>query len=96
MFFVKIHKSQTELIAICDADLLGKTFSEGRLKLKVSEHFYKGKEKSGEEVEKIMKEESDFNLVGEKTIKLALKVGLIDQDCIITIQGVPHAQIISC
>jgi len=96
MFFVKIHKGQTELIAICDADLIGKTFSEGRLELKISEHFYKGEEKGSEEVEGIMKEESDFNLVGEKAIKLALKVGLIDQDCIATIQGVPHGQVISC
>lgn len=93
--YIKIHKNyDRSVIAICDKELVGKKFSEGKLYLDVSERFYKGEEKSEEEIEKILNEACNVNFVGEKSIKLGVKMGLIQQENIITIKEVPHAQFI--
>lgn len=83
-----------KVVAICDNDLIGKEFEEGELYLKISESFYNGESKTIEEVEEIMINEDNLNLVGEKTIKIALNLKLINEKNIIKVQGVPHAQII--
>ena len=83
-----------KVVAICDNDLIGKEFDEGELYLKISESFYNGESKTIEEVEEIMINEDNLNLVGEKTIKIALNLKLINEKNIIKVQGVPHAQII--
>ncbi len=33
------------------------------------------------------------NLVGKKTVDIAVKHGFVDRACVLTIGGVPHAQI---
>ena len=52
---VKIHKSYREIIAICDSNLIGKTFEQGKFQLDVKESFFKGDEKNKTEVLEIMK-----------------------------------------
>ena len=96
--YIKIHDSYRKIVAICDSDILGKKFQQGNFQLEVNEGFYCGEKKSPEEIEEIIKdlikEDSTFNLVGEQTIKLALKLELIDEEGIIYIQGIPHALIL--
>ena len=92
MVYVKIHKS---IVAVCDEELIGKEFKEGKLSLKVSERFYKGEKKSEEEVKDIIMNATNLNIVGKKSIKIALDLGIINKDSIITIKDIPHAQIIS-
>lgn len=98
MFYINIIKSYRDVVAICDSELLGKKFEENNLQLEVKENFYKGKEGdrvSEKEAEKIIdnmvKEDATFNIVGEKSIALALKKGIITDDGIKTIQGIPCA-----
>ena len=55
MIYVKFHKGSSVIVAICDSNLIGKTFKEGKLSLNVSEHFYKGELKTEDEVKEIMK-----------------------------------------
>lgn len=90
---VKIHSSYRNTVAICDPDLLGKNFEEGDKQIFVNENFFKGEEKSEEEVLEIMgqgsSEDYTFNIVGKQSIDLALKAGLIQKEGIISIQGVP-------
>ncbi len=93
--YVKKHESKDRIIfAICDEDLVGKKFSEDDLVLDVSERFYKGEIKTNEEVEEILRNSSNINLVGKKTVDFALKLGILNKDSIVVIDGVPHAQII--
>src|SRR3989338_431270 len=41
--YAKLHKTDTRtILAVCDEDILGKTFREKGLKLEVTEHFFKG------------------------------------------------------
>lgn len=92
---VKIHKGSSEIVAICDKELLGKVFSDGKYELKVSEHFYNGEELNEDKIEKIMKESNNLNIVGENSINLALKLKRIKEENIINIGEVKHAQAVT-
>lgn len=95
---VKIHSSYRNVIAICDSNLIGKSFEEGIRCISISPTFFQGEEKTEQEVLEIIEKGSDedytFNIVGKESIAVALKSGLIKQDGIVTIQGVPVALVL--
>ena len=95
---VKIHKTYRDVIAICDSDLIGKKFEQGKLQLDVKESFFKGEEISEERTIQIMKEMSKedgtFNIIGKKSINAALKAKIISQNGIKKIQGIPFTLIL--
>ena len=92
MIYLKINKTeQNEVVAVCDADLIGKSFSEKNLKLDITEKFYKGKITSKEEIIKILKDAENINIVGKESIKLAVDAGIIEKNNIIKIKKIPHA-----
>ena len=90
---VNIIKSYREVVAICDSELLGKYFEEGNFQLDVKESFYKGNKKTEQEVIQIIldmkSEDATFNLVGERAVNAAIKAGLISEDSVRKIQGIP-------
>ena len=96
--FVKIHHSYREVVAICDSELLGKYFEEGEYQLDLKESFYKGDETSEEETLKLIKnfskEDATFNIVGEKSIQLALKAEIIKEEGIKKIDNIPYALVL--
>jgi len=93
---VKIHKTENKqiLVAVCDKELLGKKFEECNKQLDLSSDFYDGDERSDKETSDIMRNSYMLNLVGEKTIKLALEDGLILPENIKKIADIPYANII--
>ncbi|MCK5043415.1 DUF424 family protein [Candidatus Pacearchaeota archaeon] len=95
--FVKITSSCREIVAICDFNLIGKKFGEGKFQLDVKENFYKGEEVPEEKVIDIMqnmsKEDATFNIVGKKSVNCALKAGIISKEGIKKIKGIPFAMI---
>lgn len=92
--FCKIHsRGKDSILAVCDKELLGKTLKQGELEFKVSTSFYSGKETTEQELREMLKEHTNINLVGEKSIGVAIKENLISEKNIIRISGVPHAQI---
>ncbi len=97
MFF-KIHNSYREVIAICDSELIGKYFEEGKFQLDVKESFYKGQEVSEEEIIKLIRrravEDATFNIVGEKSVSLAIELGLVAKEGIKRIQNIPFVMIL--
>jgi len=91
---MKIYRRGKEtLVAACDANLIGKTFREGELRLHVSS-FYDGDYVTEEQLLSHLKMATIANLVGKETIRLALKARIIEREGIITVQGVPHAQMV--
>lgn len=91
--YIKIHNTgDRAVIAVADKELIGKTIEENNLELKITERFYKGEEKTEEEIIEILKKATNVNLVGKKTINAALKAGVISKENILTIQNIPHAQ----
>jgi len=91
---VKFHKVRDgkKIIAICDEDLFGKKFEDKKLQLDLSSDFYKGKKMPEEDIIKFLSGAYIINLVGEKSINLGLKQGLIDKGNIIYVKKIPHAQ----
>ncbi len=95
---VKIHNTYRDIVAVCDSELLGKLFEEDKFQLDVKESFFKGEEKTKQEVFDIMqdmaKEDATFNIVGREATELAIEAGIITQEGIKEIQGVPFALVL--
>jgi hypothetical protein len=82
------------LVAICDKELVGKSFEEGGLFLSISEGFYKGEVATESDVVRSLKHATIANLVGKRAIKCALDNHFIEEVNIIFVEGVPHAQMV--
>ncbi len=95
---VKIHNAYRKVVAICDSELLGKTFEEGRAVLNLKENFYKGDDKNEQETIEIMKDlasgDATFNIVGKQSCNSALKAGIISKEGIRKVQGIPFALVL--
>ena len=92
---VKIHNSPDgkKIIAICDAEILGKRFEDGKKQLDLSSRFYEGKTMTEEDILKNSEKCSfHINAVGEKSISFCIKQGFVDKDNVMHIAGVPYAQ----
>jgi hypothetical protein len=97
--FVRIIKSYRDVVAICDSDILGKKFEEGLFQIDVKESFYKGEEADENETKEIIlkmaMEDATFNIVGKKSVNLAIQTGIITKEGIKTIQGIPFAMVLA-
>lgn len=95
---LKVHESYRYVVAICDSDLLDKKFEEGNKQLDVTGNFFRGEEKTKEEVKEIIEdmklEDATFNLAGKETISLALEIGLIEEEGIVFVSGIPVALVL--
>ena len=91
---VKQHKTADGrvVLAVCDSELIGKKFVEGDLQLDLNSDFYKGEEMKEERILELFKVVSIINLVGEKSVKLGIKAGIVDKDRVIKIKAIPHAE----
>ena len=96
--FVRVIKSYRDVVAICDSELLGKKFEEGQFQLDVKEGFYKGEEMNENQVSNIIirmsEEDATFNIVGKKSVSLAIETGIISEQGIKTVQGIPFAMVL--
>jgi hypothetical protein len=89
---IHTHKDGKILIAVADTAIVGKRFEEGVLQLDLTGDFYKGTEKSAEEIGDLMRNADFVNLVGEEAIKLGLAEEVIDEAAVRRVQGIPFAQ----
>ena len=91
---VKEHKTPDgkKLVAVCDSELLGKKFEQGNLQLDLTSDFYKGEEKSGEELKEIIKNAYIVNVVGQESVAFFISLGIIEKCQVLEVDGVPHAQ----
>ena len=82
------------VLAICDAELLGKTLNEGKIVFEVREEFYKGTRTTLEEAINLIGQSDIVNMIGKRIVKKATDKGLVHPEAILHISGIPHAQII--
>jgi hypothetical protein len=87
------HQNNEVILAACDEELLGKNFEDGDLQLQVHSSFYDGFQVDETKLVQYLQNSTIANLVGETVIQCALRAGLVSDDCIIRIKGIPHAQI---
>lgn len=93
--YVNIRKrGGRTLLTLCDAEILGKTLKQGNLKFYISEKFYKGSLMSLENAVTLIQQSTIVNMVGFMVVNKAIARGLIHPDAVLTIDGVPHAQIV--
>lgn len=93
MISIKVYRQEREtLVAACDLDIMGKTFTGKGVKIHVSEGFYKGEPGDEELLASRLEIATIANLVGKRTVACAIARGYIDPACVIDIGGVPHAQ----
>ncbi len=81
------------LVAACDPELLDTQYAEGALRLDVRSSFYDGQRMEEGDLRTVLGMCTVANLVGERTVAVAVGMGLIDEATVRTVDGVPHAQL---
>ncbi|HLC86209.1 MAG TPA: DUF424 family protein [Candidatus Nanoarchaeia archaeon] len=95
--YIKIHFSENrKVVAICDQNILGKTFSEGEKQLVVSERFFKGElVEFNASWKNELYDADSINFVGRDAIFIGLNFGMINKEEVLTIENVPYALVIN-
>jgi hypothetical protein len=89
-----IRHGRDTLVAVCDAEILGKTLEGGKVPFKVSERFYKGIQCGVSEALEAMRKATIVNIVGKRIVEAAIKEQFVQEAAVIYIGDVPHAQIV--
>ena len=93
--YLKTYRHGAEvLIAVCDCDILGKRFAEGHLHIEVSSDFFGRELASGPQVEAALHGATIANLVGFRAVEHAIRLGLVERESVLSIEGVPCAQMV--
>jgi hypothetical protein len=82
------------LLAMCDADILGRTLCEGKIVFNVKEDFYKGRKVHVDEAILMIENSTIVNMVGKNVVGKAIEKGYVHPEAVLRIEGVPHAQIV--
>lgn len=61
------------ILAICDAEILGKTLCEGKITFRVKEEFYKGARVNIEEAIAMIENSTIVNMVGKNVVSKAVE-----------------------
>ncbi len=93
--FLKVHRSPElgDVVAVCDRELLNTTITQDDLKIMISDKFYGTTPVSEADVTEALRAGGNINLMGERSVAVAIKMGLITRADCIMIGSVPHAQI---
>lgn len=83
----------SSVVNVCDADLIGKTLVEGKLKMHISRDFFGGDLVDEVEAVKILKESSMISLAGKMSVGIALANKLGSPNAVREVQGVPFLMI---
>ena len=93
--YAKIKKDgKTVILAICDADILGRTLKEGKIVFKISNDFYNGQKISVEQAVSMIENSTIINLIGNSCVEKAIENGFIHPEAVLKIEGISHAQIV--
>lgn len=91
---LRVHRRGKDVVvAACDEDLIDRIIRCGELRLHISRNFYGTEICDEEEFLAALKVCTSANLVGKKTITIAIKAGFIRREGIIEFGDVPHAQL---
>jgi hypothetical protein len=93
--YVKVIKwGRHKLLAVCDEDILGKTFTKDGVVFEVKNEFYNGYKTSIEEALELIESSTVVNLSGRNIVKKAIEKGYVHPEAVFEICGVLHAQIV--
>ena len=93
--YVNLKKiGRNVLLAICDCEILGRTLREGKIVFHVKDEFYNGGKVSVEEAVGMIENSTIVNMVGKCCVEKAIEKGFVHPEAVLSIEGVPHAQIV--
>lgn len=87
-----VHSQGETLLAAADTKLVGTELREGILHLNIIKDFYGDVSVSEDTFLSSMKMCTIANLVGKNVVKIAIREGYVDEENVIYIEGIPHAQ----
>ena len=94
-FIVSEKNSSGRLILIIsDKEIIGKVFTEGRKQLDMTRGFYQGEERNKEYLAKKLPEAYIAHFTGKNSVALGVKLGFIDEDKILMVDKIPHAEVV--
>jgi len=82
------------LLAMCDAEILGKTLRDGKMVFCVKEDFYKGAKVNIDEAICMIENSTIVNMIGRNVVSRAIEKGYVHPEAVLKIEGIPHAQIV--
>ncbi len=92
---MKVYRVRGEIVvAVCDSELVGRTFREGDLKIEVKESFYGERDVDEEEVRRALRIATIANITGKRAVQLAIEMGIIDRENVLKIGECWHAQMV--
>ena len=93
--YMKLSKvGRNVLLAICDAEILGKTLKDGKIRFHVKEDFYMGARVDVDEAMCMIENSTIVNMIGKNVVNRAIEKGYVHPGAVLDIKGVPHAQIV--
>jgi len=84
-----IRHKDSNMLNICDKDLLGKTLNRDNFRLKISEEYYAEQIVEKEEARVLLQKSDNINMVGKKIIDLSVNIGIGSKEGVKVIDGVP-------
>jgi hypothetical protein len=89
-FFVRTSNYQnSQMLNICDEDLLGKTLQKENLQINISKGYYGQRLVGKDEAENLMRNSTILNMVGKETIEMSINLKIGSRQGIKVIQDVP-------
>ena len=85
------------LVSVCDAACLGETYEEGAVSLDVTEAFYGGDDAAEADPDAVVESltrASVANIVGERSVSVAVEAGIVDEERVLSVDGTLHAQLV--
>lgn len=95
-FSYRMHKSGDEtVLAIADEEIVGKDFSDKKMTVTISPDFYHEARIREDGVLSLLNSATIINAIGGRIVALLLKNKIVEEREIVTICGLPHAQVFS-
>ena len=90
LFSTKIISASGNLMLnICDPELVNKTVHDGNTKIKINPNYYDERDVDEHEAKNLLENCTSINMVGEKTISLAISLGICSEKSIKRIEWIP-------
>ncbi len=87
---------QGMMVAAADVSVVGELFEEDGVRVDVDEEFYGKTDRTvpREEVVERLRRASIANLVGETAVDAGVEAEVVDEENVLRVEGVPHAQMV--
>lgn len=94
-FCYKVYRVQKDtLLAVCDADIVGRVLDKDGLDIEIKENFYSDEKCGSRKIMWLSREATIINAVGRNIVDLLIKEGLVDGNNVLKVKGVPMAQMV--